>query len=155
VARTPKPSPEPDVEPSPTAPPAPLEHAAPNAEIAELAETDPVLGDGSGGSNGGASGGGSRRRRGGGGGDDSGGDLTPGDPDPGAEPDLTPAPVRRRNGLIAFAQGSWRELQRVQWPDQRQVMQATGVVIGFVIVAGAYLSLADWVANKIVHFILS
>jgi preprotein translocase SecE subunit len=58
-----------------------------------------------------------------------------------------------RNRLIAFLQGSWRELQRVQWPDQRQVVQATGVVIGFVIVAGAYLGLADWVATKIVNFI--
>ena len=92
--------------------------------------------------------------RGGGGGDDSGGGDDPtGDPGPGEVESRSPA--RRRNGLIAFAQGSWRELQRVQWPDQRQVMQATGVVIGFVIVAGAYLSLADWVANKIVHFILS
>lgn len=70
-----------------------------------------------------------------------------------SEPDFHP--VRRRNGLIGFAQGSWRELQRVQWPDQRQVVQATGVVIGFVIVAGAYLGVADWVATKIVNFILS
>ena len=93
------------------------------------------------------------RRRGGGGGgggdDDSGGELTP---HSAAGPASAP---RRRNGLVAFAQGSWRELQRVQWPDRRQVIQATGVVIGFVIVAGAYLGVADWVATKIVHFILS
>ena len=41
--------------------------------------------------------------------------------------------------LVHFLQGSWRELQRVQWPDRRQVIQATSVVIGFVIVAGAFL----------------
>jgi preprotein translocase SecE subunit len=148
VARTSKPSPGTD---APDGPPAPLEHAAPDAEIAELHETDPGLDDGFGnGSGNGHGGGGSRRRRGGGGGgDDSGGDLEPSE---GHAPD---APSRHRNGLIAFARGSWRELQRVQWPDQRQVMQATGVVIGFVIVAGAYLALADFVANKIVHFILS
>ena len=70
-------------------------------------------------------------------------------------PERASHPARRRNGLIGFAQGSWRELQRVQWPDQRQVVQATGVVIGFVIVAGAYLGVADWVATKIVNFILS
>jgi preprotein translocase subunit SecE len=89
-----------------------------------------------------------RGRRGGGGGDDGEdpeGLLPAGRAGPGS---------RRRNGLIAFVQGSWRELQRVQWPDQRQVVQATGVVIGFVIVAGAYLGLADWVATKIVNFIL-
>jgi preprotein translocase subunit SecE len=56
--------------------------------------------------------------------------------------------------LIAFLQGSWRELQRVQWPDRRQVMQATGVVIGFVIVAAAFLGLADLVSQKLVTFIL-
>lgn len=56
--------------------------------------------------------------------------------------------------LIGFLQGSWRELQRVQWPDRRQVMQATGVVIGFVIVAAAFLGAADWVAGKLVTFIL-
>jgi preprotein translocase subunit SecE len=67
------------------------------------------------------------------------------------------APGRRpRSGfrLINFLQGSWRELQRVQWPDRRQVIQATGVVLGFVIVAGIYLGLADELAGKIVTFIL-
>jgi len=56
--------------------------------------------------------------------------------------------------LVEFLRGSWRELQRVQWPDRRQVMQATGVVIGFVIVAGVYLGVADLVASKIVKIIL-
>jgi preprotein translocase subunit SecE len=56
--------------------------------------------------------------------------------------------------LFHFLQGSWRELQRVQWPDRRAVMQATGVVIGFVIIAGLYLGLADEVASKIVTLIL-
>jgi preprotein translocase SecE subunit len=56
--------------------------------------------------------------------------------------------------LVGFLQGSWRELQRVQWPDRRQVAQATGVVLGFVIVAGAFLGLSDLVAQKLVNFIL-
>ena len=33
-------------------------------------------------------------------------------------------------------------------------MQATGVVIGFVIIAGAFLGVADFLAGKIVTFIL-
>lgn len=57
--------------------------------------------------------------------------------------------------LVSFLEGSWRELQRVQWPDRRQVMQATGVVIGFVIVASVFLGVADLVAGKVVHFILN
>jgi preprotein translocase subunit SecE len=67
------------------------------------------------------------------------------------------APAARRvpgNRLINFLQGSWRELQRVQWPERRQVMQATGVVIGFVIVAGVYLGIADEIATRIVRVLL-
>jgi preprotein translocase subunit SecE len=55
---------------------------------------------------------------------------------------------------VAFLRASWAELQRVQWPDRRQVSQATAVVLGFVAVAGVYLGAADWVAQKIVNFIL-
>jgi preprotein translocase subunit SecE len=61
---------------------------------------------------------------------------------------------REGNRLTTFLRGSWRELQRVQWPDRRQVGQATAVVIGFVIVAGAFLGLADFVAGKIVDYII-
>jgi preprotein translocase subunit SecE len=64
-----------------------------------------------------------------------------------------PAP-RGPARVVHFLQGSWRELQRVQWPDRRQVMQATGVVIGFVIVAGLFLGAADWVAQRLVNLIL-
>ena len=55
---------------------------------------------------------------------------------------------------VAFLRASWAELQRVQWPDRAQVSQATAVVLGFVAVAGVYLGAADWVAQKIVNFIL-
>jgi preprotein translocase SecE subunit len=56
--------------------------------------------------------------------------------------------------VVNFLQGSWSELHRVQWPDRRQVVQATGVVIGFVIVAGVYLGVADYLAGKLMNFIL-
>jgi preprotein translocase subunit SecE len=56
--------------------------------------------------------------------------------------------------LIGFLQGSWRELQRVQWPDRRQVAQATSVVIGFVIVAGVFLGLCDLAFSHLVNYIL-
>ena len=55
---------------------------------------------------------------------------------------------------IAFLSASWAELQRVQWPDRRQVAQATAVVLGFVVVAGLYLGLADRVAQQLVDLIL-
>jgi preprotein translocase subunit SecE len=56
--------------------------------------------------------------------------------------------------FVQFLRASWAELQRVQWPDRRQVAQATSVVVGFVIVAGAYLGVADWAAQKVVNFII-
>jgi preprotein translocase subunit SecE len=65
------------------------------------------------------------------------------------------APQRGGNRAIGFLRASWAELQRVQWPDRRQVFQATAVVLGFVAIAGAYLGLADFVAKEIVEFILS
>jgi preprotein translocase SecE subunit len=66
-----------------------------------------------------------------------------------------PSTERRRGPrFLVFLQSCWAELQRVQWPDRRQVFQATGVVVGFVIVAGAYLGIADWAAQKVVDLIL-
>ena len=64
------------------------------------------------------------------------------------------APIRGGNRAIGFLRASWAELQRVQWPDRRQVTQATAVVIGFVAIAGVYLGVADTVAKEIVEFIL-
>jgi preprotein translocase subunit SecE len=65
-----------------------------------------------------------------------------------------PAPRRDGSRLGNFLRGSSRELERVQWPDRRQVAQATAVVIGFVIVAGAFLGLMDLLAGKVVDFII-
>ena len=69
-----------------------------------------------------------------------------------------PHPAAPRGNLFVrvfgFLQGSWRELQRVQWPDRRQVMQATGVVIGFVIVAGVFLGVADVLATHLMNYVL-
>jgi preprotein translocase subunit SecE len=97
-------------------------------------------------SSGGAGDGGTGGRSGGGaggdGGADGGGARAPG------------APLQGGNRAIGFLRASWAELQRVQWPDRRQVTQATAVVIGFVAIAGAYLGLADYVAKEIVEFIL-
>ena len=73
-------------------------------------------------------------------------------PLPAAAPRESRQPLPRR--AVGFLRGSWAELQRVQWPDRRHVAQATAVVLGFVVVAGLYLGAADWVAQKIVNFIL-
>jgi preprotein translocase subunit SecE len=109
-------------------------------EIQELAGPS---GTGGGGRAGGGGRGGALSAPGGGG---SGGGATP--------EQASGAPVRGGNRAIGFLRASWAELQRVQWPDRRQVFQATAVVLGFVAIAGAYLGLADYVAKEIVEFIL-
>jgi preprotein translocase SecE subunit len=92
---------------------------------------------------GGGDGGGRGIDRSGGGGGGRGGSETP-----------SGAPIRGGNRALGFIRASWAELQRVQWPDRRQVTQATAVVLGFVAIAGAYLGLADFVAKEIVEFII-
>ena len=158
---------EESLEPEDNGAPDPLEHAMPDAELAdaqhavgrpaepdddadeeefelEVEESIEAAGGGAGGG-----------RRGG-----TGYDGDAGASGSGASEVAVPGPahVEHKQGifsrLIGFLQGSWRELQRVQWPDRRQVVQATGVVIGFVIVAGAFLGLADLVSSKLVTFIL-
>jgi preprotein translocase SecE subunit len=63
-------------------------------------------------------------------------------------------PRPKGNRVLNFLRASWAELQRVQWPDRKQVTQATAVVIGFVVIAGAYLGAADWAARQVVDFII-
>ncbi len=96
-----------------------------------------------------AKGGGGRRGGGSGALEEAFGEGLPADEAPGRSPSQ---PFRLR--AIAFLRASWAELQRVQWPDRRHVTQATTVVLGFLVVAGVYLGIADWAAQKIVNFIL-
>jgi preprotein translocase SecE subunit len=66
--------------------------------------------------------------------------------------------ARPRKGLFGragdFLRASYNELRRVQWPDRRQVGQGTAVVVGFVVVAGAYLGLLDAIWNPIIQYII-
>jgi preprotein translocase subunit SecE len=160
--------------------PSPLEHATPDVELAELAELPPAFAEPgtrpgderseglersddpeaalededeleravAGGGRNGISDGGSDRDGGDGGPGSGGGEIALGGA---AVPQPRAVPANR---LITFLQGSWRELQRVQWPDRRQVFQATGVVIGFVIVAGVLLGVSDLISQKVVNLIL-
>ena len=70
--------------------------------------------------------------------------------------DAAARPARQPSAsrLVNFIRACWAELQRVQWPDRRQVGQATAVVLGFVVIAGAFLGLADYAAQKLVDLIL-
>ena len=75
----------------------------------------------------------------------------------GADPAVLEArrPRRKQRGkVLTFLGNSWQELQRVQWPNRRQVGQATTVTLGFVVIAGAWLGLMDAIWKPIVNAII-
>lgn len=59
-----------------------------------------------------------------------------------------------RPRLVQFLVAVWAELQRVQWPDRQALTTLTGVVLGFVLIAGGYLGLLDAVASRLINAIL-
>ena len=61
---------------------------------------------------------------------------------------------KSRPRLIEFLIAVWAELKRVEWPDRQQMITLTGVVLGFVLIAGGYLGLLDALAQKFVNAIL-
>jgi preprotein translocase subunit SecE len=63
-------------------------------------------------------------------------------------------PRRKRGRVVTFLGHCVDELRRVQWPNRRQVGQATAVVLGFVVVAGGYLGLLDQVWQPLIEAIL-
>jgi preprotein translocase SecE subunit len=63
-------------------------------------------------------------------------------------------PRRKRGRFITFLGHCIDELRRVQWPNRRQVGQATAVVLGFVVIAGGYLGLLDALMQPLIEAIL-
>lgn len=61
---------------------------------------------------------------------------------------------KRRPRFVQFLVAVWAELQRVQWPDRQALVTLTGVVLGFVLIAGGYLGLLDAVASRVMQAIL-
>jgi preprotein translocase subunit SecE len=61
---------------------------------------------------------------------------------------------RDRPRVIQFLVAVWAELQRVQWPNRQALVTLTGVVLGFVLIAGGYLGLLDAVFSKLIQAIL-
>jgi preprotein translocase subunit SecE len=61
---------------------------------------------------------------------------------------------KHRSRVVQFLIASWAELQRVQWPNRQALTTLTGVVLGFVLIAGGYLGLLDAIVSRIVKAIL-
>jgi preprotein translocase SecE subunit len=75
----------------------------------------------------------------------------------GAEYELGGEPTgeaRDRPRFVQFLIHVWAELQRVQWPDRQALTTLTGVVLGFVLIAGGYLGLLDAIFSRLIQAIL-
>lgn len=64
------------------------------------------------------------------------------------------AAARERGKVLGFLANVWAELQRVQWPKRQQLTTLTGVVLGFVLIAGGYLGLLDAIFSRVIQAIL-
>jgi preprotein translocase SecE subunit len=61
---------------------------------------------------------------------------------------------RDRPRVVQFLVAVWAELQRVQWPNRQALVTLTGVVLGFVLIAGGYLGLLDAIFSELIKAIL-
>jgi len=61
---------------------------------------------------------------------------------------------KQRPRVIQFLISVWAELQRVQWPNRQALITLTGVVLGFVLIAGGYLGLLDAIFSELIKAIL-
>jgi len=78
--------------------------------------------------------------------------------------DIAPGPrVHRGDGeaedkdgsrLVQFLRSVVAELRRVQWPDRQTLTTLTGVVLGFVVIAGSYLGLLDAIFSRLIKAII-
>jgi preprotein translocase subunit SecE len=59
-----------------------------------------------------------------------------------------------RPRVVQFLIAVWAELQRVQWPNRQALVTLTGVVLGFVLIAGGYLGLLDAIFSEVIQAIL-
>jgi preprotein translocase SecE subunit len=59
-----------------------------------------------------------------------------------------------RSRVVQFLIAVWAELQRVQWPNRQALVTLTGVVLGFVLIAGGYLGLLDAIFSEVIQAIL-
>ncbi len=89
--------------------------------------------------------------------------FDPGEDRPEEDAALSPGPRGHRGDapahkdrprFVQFLSAVRAELRRVQWPDRQALTTLTGVVLGFVIVAGGYLGLLDAIASRLVKAIL-
>jgi preprotein translocase subunit SecE len=77
---------------------------------------------------------------------------------PVARPTGEPEPRARRGGrfggAIGFVRESWAELQKVEWPNQNQILQGTVVVLVACAIVGIFLYINDEIWKIVVERVL-
>jgi preprotein translocase SecE subunit len=61
-----------------------------------------------------------------------------------------------RSGIpgVRFLRESWAELQKVEWPNQQQLISGTAVVLVACLITGVYLYANDRLWEYVVHHLL-
>jgi preprotein translocase SecE subunit len=70
-----------------------------------------------------------------------------------AEAEAAPA-VHHRGGVIGFIGECWAELQKVDWPNQKQVITGSVVVLVACTIVGTYLWIVDLIIKPLINNVL-
>ena len=57
--------------------------------------------------------------------------------------------------LLQYLREVKQELKRVQWPNRKETMVSTGVVLGFVFFFAIYFWITDSIFFKVIHLIIN
>ena len=56
--------------------------------------------------------------------------------------------------LKGFFRGVWSELKKVHWPDRKQLIIYTGVVVVFVLIVSLAISALDFIFSSLLKLVL-
>jgi preprotein translocase SecE subunit len=70
-----------------------------------------------------------------------------------AEAEAQPG-VHHRGGVIGFIGECWAELQKVDWPNQKQVITGSVVVLVACTIVGTYLWIIDLIIKPLINNVL-
>ncbi|MEO9175566.1 MAG: preprotein translocase subunit SecE [Gaiellales bacterium] len=71
-----------------------------------------------------------------------------------ARSEAAPPAKKQRTGFRQFVRECVAELGKVQWPNNRQLWQASAVVVVITLVLGVYIALLDSVLTKVASWLI-
>ena len=71
-----------------------------------------------------------------------------------AEAEAQQPGVHHRGGVIGFIGECWAELQKVDWPSQKQVITGSVVVLVACTIVGTYLWIVDLIIKPLINNVL-